>query len=115
MKNLNSRLCSNNYLKLSKKMIYYNPKVGYYVIFKNYIQAPEHEDYFTEVKQWLKTVNPKLLCVYVTNQWNPISRAGESGYNDFVRKNSKSFHLKIDADKQPQLKWFFDFKVFIIS
>jgi hypothetical protein len=36
---------------------------------------------------------------------------GEEGYPDFVRRMQKVTHLKINADKYPQLRWFFDAKV----
>lgn len=105
---------SQNLFQLSKKNIYHNPKVGYYVRkpFQNLTtQAPQEEDYLTEVKNWLINSNPQLLCIYFTNEWNPICKKGEEGYNNFVGKNSKAIHLKINVDKFPKLKWFFDSKV----
>jgi hypothetical protein len=60
----------------------------------------------------LKVVNPQLLCIYFSNDWNPVSLKGEEGYKDFVRNNSKCNHLKVNADKYPKLRWFFDAKVF---
>ncbi len=69
------------------------------------------EDYLTEVKDWLLKTNPKLLCIYFSNDWNPISLKAEEGYKDFVRKNSKVTHLKINSDKFPKLRWFFDSRV----
>lgn len=55
--------------------------------------------------------NPKLLCVYFTNDWNPIAKKGEEGYNDFVKNNGNIIHLKINSDKYPKLRWYFDAKM----
>ena len=96
----------------AKKNIYYNPKVGYYVNIL-IIQAPSEEDYVKEIKEWLTVTNHQLLCVYFCNDWNPVSLKAEEGYKDFVKKNSKVAHLKINSDKFPKLRWFFDAKVIL--
>jgi hypothetical protein len=63
------------------------------------------------VKNWLTATNPQLLCIYFSNDWNPVCKKGEEGYRNFVAKNSKAIHLKINVDRFPKLKWFFDAKV----
>lgn len=56
-------------------------------------------------------LNPEFLCIYFTNSWNPVSLRGEKSYSDFVIKTPEYAHLKINVDKYPKLKWFFDSKM----
>lgn len=39
-----------------------------------------------------------------------MSIRGENTYNDFVIKSKECTHLKINVDKYPKLKWYFDSK-----
>jgi hypothetical protein len=64
-----------------------------------------------EVKNWLATFNPSLLCIYFTNDWNPIAKQAELNYHNFVARNGRYIHFKINSDKYPKLRWFFDAKV----
>jgi hypothetical protein len=64
------------------------------------------------MKHWLNHTNPEWLLDYFTNEWNPICKKGEEGYNKFVSSCPKVIHLKVDSDKFPKLRWFFDAKVY---
>ncbi len=116
---LNKKLSiMKNFMKISKKNVYYNPKYNYYVIICLIKQAPEgaeHEDYVLDVKTWLNKTNPSLLSIYFTNDWNPICKQGELEYKDFTINNSKVLHFKINCDLYPKLRWYFDAKVSIIN
>ena len=106
MKMLKQGIFSKNLFKLPKKNIYYNPKVGYFAP-----ECNENQKYVQEIKDWLLYTNPKMLCIYFTNDWNPIAKQGEEGYPDFLKKNLRVTHMKINVDKYPKLKWFFNSRV----
>jgi hypothetical protein len=63
-----------------------------------------------DLKTALPKLNPEFLCIYFTNNWNPVSLRGEKTYGDFVLKSREFIHLKINVDKYPKLKWYFDSK-----
>lgn len=48
--------------------------------------------------------------IYFTNEWNPVCKEAESSYDNFVKKCNKVTHLKVNTDKFPKLRWFFDAK-----
>jgi hypothetical protein len=83
-------------------------------MYRKLIQSPEstnEQEYVEEVKQWLQNLNPAFLCIYFTNDWNPIAKKAELNYHHFSQKNSRYIHLKINSDIYPKLRWFFDAKV----
>lgn len=93
---------NNNILKYIKRNIitYRN---------KNYIEAESNNE-LEEVKDWLNTTKPKLLCIYFTNNWNPIAIKSNKDYEKFTSQPTSFQNLRVDTDKHPRLKWFFDSK-----
>lgn len=101
-----------NYLNTNKHKTYL-----YYTLNKsiktnyshNYIEPNTNEE-LEEIKDYLKLKKPKYLCIYFTNNWNPVAIKNNNLYNKFSTSQSSFTNLKIDTDKYPRLKWFFDNK-----
>lgn len=76
---------------------------------KNYIEAETNNE-LEEVKDWLNKNKPKLLCIYFTNNWNPIAIKSNKNYENFTSQPTSFQNFRVDTDKHPRLKWFFDSK-----
>lgn len=78
---------------------------------KNYFEPTSNEEELEEVKDWLSNYKPKYLCVFFTNNWNPVCQeANTDFFNKFTTKSGSFKNLRVDVDKFPRLKWFFDSK-----
>jgi len=86
-------------------LIYSKPITTYRV--KNYSE-PTTNNELEEVKNWLNTEKPKFLCIFFTNNWNPIAKEANKHYESFTSQPTAFKNLRVDTDKHPRLKWFFD-------
>lgn len=76
---------------------------------KNY-KEPTSNNEIEEVKDWLNLAKPKFMCVFFTNNWNPIAIEANKNYQNFTAQPTPFTNLLVDTDKYPKLKWFFDSK-----
>ena len=49
--------------------------------------------------------------MYFHAGWNPICKQVDQRYKKFAGDNAAFTHIKVDCDKNPQLKFFFDVRV----
>lgn len=77
---------------------------------RNYFEVETNNE-LEEMKEWLNRVKPKYLCIYFTNNWNPVAKRANEDYNKFTTKTELFVNFRVDTDKNPKLKWFFDNKV----
>lgn len=76
----------------------------------NYFEPSNKEEEIEDVKYWLNKEKPKYLCIFFTNDWNPICKEANKNYVNFARKTGGFRNLRIDTEKFPRLKWYFDCK-----
>lgn len=76
---------------------------------KNYNEATSNNE-LEEVKHWLNSTKPKYLCIFFTNNWNPVAIEANKSYQNFTAQPTPFTNLLVDTDKHPKLKWFFDSK-----
>jgi hypothetical protein len=95
-------------IQTTKKNIYFVTNKTIKTFFNHNYVEPETEDEIEEVKRWLKLSKHKYLSVYFTNNWNPVAKRASNEYPKFTKKTSQFINLRIDTDKYPRLKWFFD-------
>ncbi len=74
---------------------------------KNYSELTTDNE-LEEVKDWLNTEKPKFLCIFFTNNWNPIAKEANKHYEAFTAQPTPFINLRVDTDKHPRVKWFFD-------
>lgn len=109
-----------NNLKLTKRLscvLYDNPNF-YQNISKcittnfhnNFIEPSNKQEEIEDVKYWLNTNKPKYLCIFFTNNWNPVCKEGNKEYNKFAKSTGVFKNLRIDTEQYPRLKWYFDSK-----
>ena len=90
------------YCKISK-----NISINFH---NNFIEPNNKEEEIEDVKYWLNINKPKYLCIYFTNNWNPICIEGNKQYGNFAKNTGVFRNLKIDTEQFPRLKWYFDSK-----
>lgn len=76
----------------------------------NYLEPSDKEEEIEDVKNYLNKENPKYLCIYFTNNWNPIAKMSNPLYSNFTSKTGSFRNLRIFTDDFPRLKWYFDSK-----
>ena len=74
---------------------------------KNWIE-PESAD---DLMRHLDEKRPQFACIYFHAKWNPICEQIESDYDKFTSNNASFTHIKVDCDKNPKVKFYFDARV----
>jgi hypothetical protein len=74
---------------------------------KNYHEPSTNEE-LEEVKEWLNRTKPKFLCIFFTNDWNPVAKSANLNYEKFTSHPTPFKNLRVNTDTHPRLKWFFD-------
>ena len=106
-------------MSISNKIVMNCKKINLFKILKrnisinfhnNYIEPTNKEEEIEDVKSYLNKENPKYLCVYFTNSWNPIAKMSNPLYSNFTSKTGSFKNLRIFTDEFPRLKWYFDSK-----
>ena len=68
-------------------------------------------DDMEDLIEYLDREQPTLTCVYFHASWNPICKKIEKDYDNACAAYSNFTHFKIDCDKTPRLKKYFDARV----
>ena len=74
---------------------------------KNWIEPESVED----LVEFLDTKQPQFACVYFHAAWNPICEQINVDYDNFTSNNHSFTHIKVDCDKTPKVKLYFDARV----
>lgn len=77
---------------------------------KNYMEPSNEQDQIEDVKYYLNQAKPEFLCMYFTNEWNPICKEANPKYTDFTTKTEGFKNLLVNVDKFPRVKWYYDCK-----
>ena len=59
----------------------------------------------------LDKYSPTFTCLYFTAGWNPMCAKIEKDYENFVSENQGLHHIRVDCDKHPKVKRYFDAQV----
>ena len=55
---------------------------------------------------------PIFTCLYFHAAWNPLCKKVDQDYENFTAKNGLTWtHIKVDCDKSPKIKFYFDARV----
>merc|ERR1712194_145939 len=71
---------------------------------KNYVIPTSARDCITT----LDKRRPTYTCVYFHAAWNPICNQIDKDYDSFCDNNAGWYHMKVDCDSTPHLKFYFD-------
>ena len=74
---------------------------------KNWLEPESTNDLI----KYLDSKRPTYTCLYFHASWNPMCAEIETDYDNFTSNNAGFTHIKVDCDKTPKLKFYFDARV----
>ena len=74
---------------------------------KNYLVPEDVQD----VIKSLDKQRPTFTCLYFSAAWNPVCAQIERDYENLTNSRGEFMHLRVDCDKTPLVKRYFDARV----
>lgn len=76
---------------------------------KNYV-VPEGEG-INDMIHYLDNKRPTFTLLYFTAAWNPMCAKIEKDYENLTASHAQWHHIRVDCDKSPMIKQYFDARV----
>ena len=74
-------------------------------------ETTQTSDTINDMVKHLDDRRPTFTLLYFTAGWNPVCAKIEKDYEALVKANAGYHHIRIDTDKAPKLKFYFDARV----
>jgi len=83
---------------------------------KAFVHTPAGKPYcvpdnMKDVMEHLDEKKPIFTCLYFTASWNPKCAEIEKDYENLAYKFANWHHIRVDCDKEPTVKRYFDARV----
>ena len=74
-------------------------------------ETTQTSDTIGDMVKHLDSKRPTFTLLYFTAAWNPMYAKIENDYDALVKEHSGYHHIRVDTDKAPKLKFYFDARV----